>query len=358
MGALRATRYTPPLMQRLAAAVREGLDASPDMARRVGLVPVARRILRGSPELREALAADPALGRWLTALGEALATPQGRERVEALLALAPRFAVSAALLTGGDLDVRVVLGSGGRARIPCDGRVLQGPAGRAVRVVVRGGVLATHARAPRLASGFDVVDGDAEGGRLPVVQPLSGGAAAAGARAIAAGVDVLATHSPALLAEAAALAPVLMPVGGAADVTHSASLRDARGCVWLTPVAFPLVIAETIVHETSHLKFFYVEDDLPLTDPDDPPRFEVPWRPDRRPIRAVLMGLHAWARVLEWLRTLIDGPWGPPARQRIAVLSEATRAASSIALAADGLTPAGRAVTEALVDLAARTGAS
>ncbi len=355
IAALRAERYTPALMQRFGQAVRFALAESPDAARRAGLVPVARRVLKGPPELREALAADPALGRWTAAVEECAAGGPARERLDGLLALAPRFAVAAALATGGDLDVPVVLGSGGRARVPCDGRVLQGPAGRSVRVEVRGGELVTHARDARRVGPFEVVDGDAEAGRLPVVHPLSGGAAAEGARVLGTGVEALSLGSAELAAEAAALAPVLVPVGGARDVSHSASLAGARGCVWLTPVPFPLVIAETLVHETSHLKFFYVEDRCALTDPDDPPRFEVPWRPDPRPIRAVLMGLHAWARVLEWLRTLVDGRWGPPARQRIAVLSEATDAAAAIARRADGLTPAGRAVTDALIELAAGT---
>ncbi len=151
-----------------------------------------------------------------------------------------------------------------------------------------------------------------------------------------------------LAAEVAALAPVLVGVAGATDVSNSASLSEARGCIWLTPVSRPLVVAETLVHEASHLKFFLVEDVSPLVVTPDPPRFEVPWRADRRPLRAVLMGLHAWVRVLSWLDTMEGSEQAQAARERASVLAKATRAAVDIVESAEGLTEAGAALVDAL----------
>lgn len=332
--------------------------ASPALSRSSGTVAAARAVLSASPTARLALALDPALGRFTTAAEEALARADPPASLEPLLALSPRFAVTAALVDGGDADLPVVTGSGGRARLPADGRVLQGPAGRALRVEVRAGTLVTHARPPRTAGPFEVADGDAEGGRLPKMRPLSGGDAYEAARRLEPGVACFAETAPALLAEAAALAPVLVPVHSDASVSHSASVAGARACIWLSAPDRPLVVAETLVHEASHLKFLLAEDGSPFTPPDDPPRFSVPWRPDPRPARAVLMGLHAWVRVVLWLRTLDRPPFGQAASERLPVLLQATRASLDLCLeiAADphALTEEGRALVSAL---SARLGA-
>jgi HEXXH motif-containing protein len=109
-----------------------------------------------------------------------------------------------------------------------------------------------------------------------------------------------------------------------------------------------LVVAETLIHEASHLKFFLVEDVAPMVEAPDPPRFEVPWRSDRRPLRAVLMGLHAWVRILAWLDTLGGSQYAQAAAERSTLLSEATTAAAEIVRGAEGLTPAGEALVQAL----------
>jgi HEXXH motif-containing protein len=339
------TRWAPQLLRRFAEVVRTTLSQAPEAARRAGLVRIARTILKGAPATQLALTHDSALGRWTSAMERALSRG---DQLEPLLALTSRLAVGAALQDHASLETTVILGSGGRARLPTDGRVLQGPPGRSIRVQVDGGVLRTHARAQRRAGPFEVADGDAEAGALPTVQPLSGGSLTEIVGPLERGAKCLSETSPALTEEIAALAPVLVGVSGAPDVSHSASLAEARGCVWLTPVDRPLVVAETLIHEASHLKFFLVEDVAPMVITPDPPRFEVPWRSDRRPLRAVLMGLHAWVRILEWLDTLDGGHYAQAARERAALLSQATLAASAIVRGADGLTPSGDALVEAL----------
>jgi HEXXH motif-containing protein len=336
-----AAWWAPAALTAFAAAVRRVAALAPEIARRHRVVPLARRVLGASPEARVALAADPALGRWSAAIAETAPGP-GLEPVVALL---PRLAGAATLLDGGDLDAVVVVGSGGRARIPVFGAVLQGPPGRAIRAEVRAGALRTHSRQARQVGAFEVPDGHAEGGKLPAVRPLSGRAATDAAARLADGVAALRDTAPGRLAEIEALSPVLVPVASQPGVSHSCSMKDARGCIWLSAPDRPLVIAETLVHEASHLKFYLIEDDTPFTAPDDPPRFEVPWRPDLRPLRAVLMGLHAWETVLAWLGTIEDGaPWSQPAAQRRPLLEEAVAAAREIVAGADGLSAAGQAL--------------
>ena len=126
-------RWAPQLLRRFAEVVRTTAQRVPEAARRSGLVRVARTILKSAPETQLALARDAALGRWTSAMERALSHDTN---LDALLALTSRFAVGAALRNQTSLETTVILGSGGRARLPTDGRVLQGPPGRSVRVLV------------------------------------------------------------------------------------------------------------------------------------------------------------------------------------------------------------------------------
>jgi len=61
------------------------------------------------------------------------------------------------------------------------------------------------------------------------------------------------------------------------------------------------------------------------------------------------MGLHAWVRVLRWLRSLEGTPLAQAAQQRVEILEPAVTSAVEIAgEASDGLTDAGRALHCAL----------
>ena len=123
-------RWAPQLLRRFAEVVRTTAQEVPEDARRTGLVRVARTILKSAPETQLALARDSALGRWTSAMERALTRGV---KLDPFLALTSRFAVSAALQNQTSLETTVTLGSGGRARLPADGRVLQGPPGRSVR---------------------------------------------------------------------------------------------------------------------------------------------------------------------------------------------------------------------------------
>ncbi|MEC9071819.1 MAG: HEXXH motif-containing putative peptide modification protein, partial [Myxococcota bacterium] len=162
-------------------------------------------------------------------------------------------------------------------------------------------------------------------------------------------ITLLEETAPDLLAECAALSPVLVPLATEEDVSQSAGLSSARGCIWMSFPPRPLVVAETLIHEASHLLFFLVEDACPMVRGEDPPRLTVPWRTDLRPLRAVLMGLHAWVRVLRWLRRLEGTTWAQAAHQRMEILEPAVMAATEIAdEASEGLTEAGSALVSAL----------
>lgn len=344
---LVADRWAPRLLLRFSQAVRGLVARAPDPARRAALVSAARAVLAASPAARLALCRDPALARWTAAAEDPALAASACGR---LCDLASRFALTVALLDRADASLALTPGPRGRIRIPADGRLLEGPPGRPLTVVVRGGALVNEARPARRAGPFVVVAGDEDEGRMPRFQPLAGRAAEDAVAGIAPGVEILAASAPATLAEASALAPALLPIAAEPGVSRSASIPDVRGAIWLSPCDRPLVLAETLVHEASHLKYYLAEDAHPFAISPDAPRYDVPWRPDPRPIRTVLMGLHAWVRVMDWLATLDGSPWSQPARERLLVLREGTHAAGRIVAAADGLTDAGHALGRALLD--------
>jgi HEXXH motif-containing protein len=341
-------RYGGPLLERFAASVKACLALAPEVSRDRGLVSLARKVLTASPESRLALTRDPALGRWTSAMEQTLESGQP-SGVPGLLLLLPRLAVGVAVLEGVDLDTTLVTGSGGRARVPVDGRILAGPPGRSIRLQVRSGEVVTHGKPATRVGPFELVSGDAEGGRIPSVRPQTGTDLFTPGTILGKAVRVLEDTAPSLLGECAALAPALVPLATDEDVSQSAGLAGARGCIWMSFPPRPLVVAETLIHETSHQLFFLVEDACLMVQGDDPPRLAVPWRTDPRPLRAVLMGLHAWVRVLRWLRSLEGTPLAQAAQQRVEILEPAVTSAVEIAgEASDGLTDAGRALHCAL----------
>ena len=55
--------------------------------------------------------------------------------------------------------------------------------------------------------------------------------------------------------------------------------------------------AETLVHETQHLKLCALLDLVTLARPDDGRRYYAPWRPDPRPAGGLLQGAYAFLGV-------------------------------------------------------------
>jgi HEXXH motif-containing protein len=109
---------------------------------------------------------------------------------------------------------------------------------------------------------------------------------------------------------------------------HSALVRHVDSVVLLTPRGFershtpgtlrgtvlltagtPQAVGDLLCHEASHLRMmpFLDRDDLIATDPAlDRAGFISPWRPDRRPLRGILLGVHAFLNVCRFHRLLFD----------------------------------------------------
>ena len=342
-------RWTPRLFERFKVVIRRLMETYRSEAKQGDILSHAKRLLRASPQTLHRLATDPDLGRWVESIERVLDERTSSSRLPGLLALLPRFVISAAMLEGSDEDLRLRVGAGGRARLPVDGRVLQAPPGHVTRVVVEQGQLINHARAPRHAGPFELVDGDAGGGAIPAVEPLSGGALFPCFRTLQSSVTLLEKYHPDALEDAGVLCPVLYAVRtDSPEVSHSAGLQSARGGIWLSFPPNPLVVAETIIHEASHVLFHLMEDVVSFVEEPDVKRFEVPWRPDLRPLRAVLMGYHAWVRIEDFLKRVEGSDLGQRASERRAIIGEALNQARPILEEATGYSSAGRLLMDAL----------
>jgi HEXXH motif-containing protein len=93
-----------------------------------------------------------------------------------------------------------------------------------------------------------------------------------------------------------AITKIAVPLRAPGEGFSSCSFQDIAGLVELD-LKSEVMILESLVHESAHLYLYVAEADEPLTDPDDDARFPSPLRPDPRPLRGVLMALHALAFV-------------------------------------------------------------
>jgi len=119
---------------------------------------------------------------------------------------------------------------------------------------------------------------------------------------------LLADLLPERAAACAELCTTLVPLlPDPAGRGRSSSSREAYGAVATAPQNDPARLAETLLHETAHVAFAALTDLVDLADPRDASRHRVGWRPDPRPVGAVLTGTHAHLALLEfWARRSRD----------------------------------------------------
>jgi HEXXH motif-containing protein len=156
------------------------------------------------------------------------------------------------------------------------------------------------------------------------------------------------------VAEAAKLAGILEPESK--DSFASASYPEVPGYIALSPSGDVMQVLEAVVHETAHLYFFRYESDSPLVRPSMR-RFESPLRPDPRPLRGILLAMHACAYVSAAFAEAEAAQLEHPERcsaQRREILALFDQARGVVESAAHLLTPRGAAFVERTADVAAR----
>jgi HEXXH motif-containing protein len=74
-------------------------------------------------------------------------------------------------------------------------------------------------------------------------------------------------------------------------------------CSDLAPLSH-IRVAESILHESMHLKLTLIEQIVPLVNPDTRNRYYSPWRDEGRPARGVMHGLFVFRAIFDFFRTL------------------------------------------------------
>jgi uncharacterized protein len=105
--------------------------------------------------------------------------------------------------------------------------------------------------------------------------------------------------SSASAAEIAAIVRVIVPYRPPESGNFNISISSPQvfGTVAMSRQPDKYTCAETLVHETQHLKLGALLDLVTLTRPDDDQRYYAPWRPDPRPASGLLQGAYAFLGV-------------------------------------------------------------
>jgi hypothetical protein len=104
-------------------------------------------------------------------------------------------------------------------------------------------------------------------------------------------------HLPELRAEMDLYVRQIVPVGFFEDRHLSASYREAIGTLYLSLHPSPLTMVEAVIHELQHNKLNALFESDDVLENADAPLFASPVRPDPRPLRGVLLAVHAFVPV-------------------------------------------------------------
>jgi uncharacterized protein len=89
----------------------------------------------------------------------------------------------------------------------------------------------------------------------------------------------------------------------AAGLSQSGTAKHAFGAIALALPDSTDMLGELLVHEMQHVKLTALCDLVDLFDPADSTRYQVPWRPDPRPVEGVLNGTYAYLAMGELWRS-------------------------------------------------------
>ena len=88
-----------------------------------------------------------------------------------------------------------------------------------------------------------------------------------------------------------------MPTGHHPETHRSASYRESIGANYITLHPNVMTLAAAVIHEFSPTKLHALFELDPMIENDAAARFSSPVRPDPRPLRGVLLAVHAFLPV-------------------------------------------------------------
>jgi len=294
-----------------------------------GGIAVAGYELLGRVQQQDQMAADeviayPSVGAW------AIHTLRGDQTVAGARpgGLAP-VAAAAAIRAGMDAEIEVPVVNG-TVTLPSLGAADAVGATAVVRTKtaeIRSGDLCVAARqgAPgwrelqtARAGSLDVLIDDLDPFRMPATdgEPSGRLTNVQAAEFVAMLRDAWAVLAPATAAEIAAIVRVIVPYPAPESGHVSTSSPQTFGTVAMSRQPDQYTCAETLVHETQHLKLCALLDLVALTQPDDGQRYYAPWRPDPRPASGLLQGAYAFLGVAGFWRGQREVAPDPRVRSR------------------------------------------
>jgi HEXXH motif-containing protein len=364
---LRDGQYSKRLIQLLAIRGMVANDRA-DLDRKAGFDESYRALAvvqEHAPDVVAEVLRGPQVGAWAAWCLRRLGRGEADDNTPLWVHLAHlgSIAAAAAIRSGASLTVRVAARTGA-VTLPSVGRAtVQGGDDRALLecTVGTGGVLLdgaapvrwtpvrwlrTTAGGTKLEVQLDDVDPYWQVFGLPLRDQLDNEEFERWQGRLAATWDILAERHPHRLDTMAAAVRCLIPVARAGRFGRvSASSADAPGAIALTEPTNPTRLAATLIHESQHYRLGALHDLRPLYRPSPRNLLYSPWRNDPRPLSGVVHGIQAFLGVADfWLRE----PSDPIADLEYTRHAGQLRVATEVLAGADGLTPLGRALADAL----------
>ncbi|MGW2252315.1 aKG-HExxH-type peptide beta-hydroxylase [Kitasatospora sp. NPDC001660] len=155
-------------------------------------------------------------------------------------------------------------------------------------------------------------------------------------------------HAEAVAACVTTIVPLRPAPGGEAV---SAAARRAYGAVAASLPCEPVLLALALVHEFLHVQLGALLDLVPLHRPNGAAVYHAPWRPDLRPVGALLQGTYAHLGVADFWRAeaAAGGAERERAEREFERWSARTALAGTTLVGSGELTALGREFTEELV---------
>lgn len=163
-------------------------------------------------------------------------------------------------------------------------------------------------------------------------------------------LTLIGRYLPEMRAEIELVLQQVVPVGYDAERHVSASIQEAIGTVYLSLHPNVMTMVEAVIHEVSHNKLAALFELDPVLDESAAPVHASPVRPDPRPLRGVLLAVHAFLPVAALYAAMIEarapGHDHPDFARRHAQVVQGNREGAAVLLEHARPTALGRAVLE------------
>lgn len=173
-------------------------------------------------------------------------------------------------------------------------------------------------------------------------------------------LSTIATYLPPFRDEIELLLQQVVPVGWDPERHLSASMQEALGTVYLSLHPHPMTMTEALVHEVSHNKLAVLFELDPVLGNPATQTYASPVRPDPRPLRGVLLAVHAFLPVAALYAAMIEagapGSEHPEFRRRYAQIVAGNHEGVQVLRAHAEPTAVGRQVLDEIEALDRRFG--